>query len=106
MEGENVSVVQLDVNVQIIVVVVVENSCIMGIFNCEEVYGCEEQVCVLVEIFGMIVEMVCCILVVVLQSVQVCSDIVLDCLMQGVLVLLVLGNLVFDVVNDLLNILV
>ena len=42
-EGENASAAQPDVNAQITAAVAAENSRIMGILNCEEAHGREEQ---------------------------------------------------------------
>ena len=55
-EGENASAAQPDVNAQITAAVAAENSRIMGILNCEEAHGREEQACVLAETPGMTVE--------------------------------------------------
>ncbi|NJT73084.1 S49 family peptidase [Escherichia coli] len=52
-EGENASAAQPDVNAQITAAVAAENSRIMGILNCEEAHGREEQACVLAETPGM-----------------------------------------------------
>ncbi|MED9584846.1 S49 family peptidase [Escherichia coli] len=51
-EGENASAAQPDVNAQITAAVAAENSRIMGILNCEEAHGREEQACVLAETPG------------------------------------------------------
>ena len=48
-EGENASAAQPDVNAQITAAVAAENSRIMGILNCEEAHGREEQARVLAE---------------------------------------------------------
>ncbi|MGT8070508.1 S49 family peptidase [Escherichia coli] len=52
-EGENASAAQPDVNAQITAAVAAENSRIMGILNCEEAHGREEQARVLAETPGM-----------------------------------------------------
>ncbi len=46
-EGESASAAQPDVNAQITAAVAAENSRIMGILNCEEAHGREEQARVL-----------------------------------------------------------
>ncbi|MBS8888825.1 S49 family peptidase [Escherichia coli] len=51
-EGENASAAQPDVNAQITAAVAAENSRIMGILNCEEAHGREEQARVLAETPG------------------------------------------------------
>ncbi len=48
-EGENASAAQPDVNAQITAAVAAENSRIMGILDCEEAHGREEQARVLAE---------------------------------------------------------
>ncbi|HHX0977559.1 TPA: S49 family peptidase, partial [Escherichia coli] len=67
---------QPDVNAQITAAVAAENSRIMGILNCEEAHGREEQAR---------------------------SDTALDRLMQGAPAPLAAGNPASDAVNDLLN---
>ncbi len=102
-EGENASAAQPDVNAQITAAVAAENSRIMGILNCEEAHGREEQARVLAETPGMTVETARRILAVAPQSAQARSDTALDRLMQGAPAPLAAGNLASDAVNDLLN---
>ncbi|EGL2297099.1 S49 family peptidase, partial [Escherichia coli] len=83
MEGENASAAQPDVNAQITAAVAAENSRIMGILNCEEAHGREEQARVLAETPGMTVETARRILAAAPQSAQARSDTALDRLMQG-----------------------
>ena len=90
-EGENASAAQPDVNAQITAAVAAENSRIMGILNCEEAHGREEQARVLAETPGMTVETARRILT------------ALDRLMQGAPAPLAAGNPASDAVNDLLN---
>ncbi len=75
-EGENASAAQPDVNAQITAAVAAENSRIMGILNCEEAHGREEQARVLAETPGMTVETARRILAAAPQSAQARSD---DC---------------------------
>ncbi len=82
-EGENASAAQPDVNAQITAAVAAENSRIMGILNCEEAHGREEQARVLAETPGMTVETARRILAAAPQSAQARSDTALDRLMQG-----------------------
>ena len=82
-EGENASAAQPDVNAQITAAVAAENSRIMGILNCEEAHGREEQARVLAETPGMTVETARRILAAAPQSAQTRSDTALDRLMQG-----------------------
>ncbi|HAU9427764.1 TPA: S49 family peptidase, partial [Escherichia coli] len=82
-EGENASAAQPDVNAQITAAVAAENSRIMGILNCEEAHGREEQARVLAEPPGMTVETARRILAAAPQSAQARSDTALDRLMQG-----------------------
>lgn len=82
-EGENASAAQPDVNAQITSAVAAENSRIMGILNCEEAHGREEQARVLAETPGMTVETARRILAAAPQSAQARSDTALDRLMQG-----------------------
>lgn len=82
-EGENSSAAQPDVNAQITAAVAAENSRIMGILNCEEAHGREEQARVLAETPGMTVETARRILAAAPQSAQARSDTALDRLMQG-----------------------
>lgn len=84
-EGENASAAQPDVNAQITAAVAAENSRIMGILNCEEAHGREEQARVLAETPGMTVETARRILAAAPQSAQARSDTALDRLMQGAL---------------------
>ncbi|WP_139490913.1 S49 family peptidase [Escherichia coli] len=102
-EGENASAAQPDVNAQITAAVAAENSRIMGILNCEEAHGREEQACVLAETPGMTVETARRILAAAPQSAQTRSDTALDRLMQGAPAPLAAGNPASDAVNDLLN---
>ncbi|EGI41687.1 minor capsid protein C (GPC) [Escherichia coli TA280] len=102
-EGENASAAQPDVNAQITAAVAAENSRIMGILNCEEAHGREEQACVLAETPGMTVETARRILAAAPQSAQARSDTALDRLMQGAPAPLAAGNPASDAVNDLLN---
>ena len=102
-EGENASAAQPDVNAQITAAVAAENSRIMGILNCEEAHGREEQARVLAETPGMTVETARRILAAAPQSAQARSDTALDRLMQGAPAPLAAGNLASDAVNDLLN---
>ena len=88
-EGENASAAQPDVNAQITAAVAAENSRIMGILNCEEAHGREEQARR--------------ILAAAPQSAQARSDTALDRLMQGAPAPLAAGNPASDAVNDLLN---
>ena len=81
-EGENASAAQPDVNAQITAAVAAENSRIMGILNCEEAHGREEQARVLAETPGMTVETARRILAAAPQSAQARSDTALDRLMQ------------------------
>lgn len=83
MEGQNASAAQPDVNAQINAAVAAENSRIMGILNCEEAHGREEQARVLAETPGMTVETARRILAAAPQSAQARSDTALDRLMQG-----------------------
>ncbi len=69
-EGENASAAQPDVNAQITAAVAAENSRIMGILNCEEAHGREEQARVLAETPGMTVETARRILAAAPQSAQ------------------------------------
>lgn len=101
-EGD-ASAAQPDVNVQITAAVAAENSRIMGILNCEEAHGREEQARVLAETPGMTVETARRILAAAPQSAQARSDTALDRLMQGAPAPLAAGNLASDAVNDLLN---
>ncbi len=103
MEGENASAAQPDVNAQITAAVAAENSRIMGILNCEEAHGREEQARVLAETPGMTVETARRILAAAPQSAQARSDTALDRLMQGAPAPLAAGNPASDAVNDLLN---
>ena len=103
MEGENARAAQPDVNAQINAAVAAENSRIMGILNCEEAHGREEQARVLAETPGMTVETARRILAAAPQSAQARSDTALDRLMQGAPAPLAAGNLASDAVNDLLN---
>ncbi|MGT5894750.1 S49 family peptidase, partial [Escherichia coli] len=80
-EGENASAAQPDVNAQITAAVAAENSRIMGILNCEEAHGREEQARVLAETPGMTVETARRILAAAPQSAQARSDTALDRLM-------------------------
>ena len=102
-EGENASAAQPDVNAQITAAVAAENSRIMGILNCEEAHGREEQARVLAETPGMTVETARRILAAAPQSAQARSDTALDRLMQGAPAPLAAGNPASDAVNDLLN---
>ncbi|HFN5629115.1 TPA: S49 family peptidase, partial [Escherichia coli] len=102
-EGENASAAQPDVNAQITSAVAAENSRIMGILNCEEAHGREEQARVLAETPGMTVETARRILAAAPQSAQARSDTALDRLMQGAPAPLAAGNPASDAVNDLLN---
>lgn len=102
-EGENASAAQPDVNAQITAAVAAENSRIMGILNCEEAHGREEQARVLAETPGMTVETARRILAAAPQSAQTRSDTALDRLMQGAPAPLAAGNPASDAVNDLLN---
>ncbi len=102
-EGENASTAQPDVNAQITAAVAAENSRIMGILNCEEAHGREEQARVLAETPGMTVETARRILAAAPQSAQARSDTALDRLMQGAPAPLAAGNPASDAVNDLLN---
>lgn len=77
-EGENASAAQPDVNAQITAAVAAENSRIMGILNCEEAHGREEQARVLAETPGMTVETARRILAAAPQSAQARSDTALD----------------------------
>ncbi|HAV9585540.1 hypothetical protein QPL46_23740 [Escherichia coli] len=97
------SAAQPDVNAQITAAVAAENSRIMGILNCEEAHGREEQACVLAETPGMTVETARRILAAAPQSAQARSDTALDRLMQGAPAPLAAGNPASDAVNDLLN---
>ncbi|EPF5565871.1 S49 family peptidase, partial [Escherichia coli] len=101
-EGD-ASAAQPDVNAQITAAVAAENSRIMGILNCEEAHGREEQARVLAETPGMTVETARRILAAAPQSAQARSDTALDRLMQGAPAPLAAGNLASDAVNDLLN---
>ena len=80
-----------------------ENSRIMGILNCEEAHGREEQARVLAETPGMTVETARRILAVAPQSAQARSDTALDRLMQGAPAPLAAGNLASDTNKELLN---
>ncbi|KEM68416.1 clp protease family protein [Escherichia coli 6-537-08_S3_C1] len=91
-EGENASAAQPDVNAQITAAVAAENSRIMGILNCEEAHGREEQARVLAEPPGMTVETARRILAAAPQSAQARSDTALDRLMQGAPAPLAAGN--------------
>lgn len=102
-QGENASAAQPDVNAQITAAVAAENSRIMGILNCEEAHGREEQARVLAETPGMTVETARRILAAAPQSAQARSDTALDRLMQGAPAPLAAGNPASDAVNDLLN---
>lgn len=102
-EGENASAAQPDVNAQITAAVAAENSRIMGILNCEEAHGREEQARVLAETPGMTVETARRILAAAPKSAQARSDTALDRLMQGAPAPLAAGNPASDAVNDLLN---
>ncbi|SQP23411.1 S49 family peptidase [Escherichia coli] len=102
-EGKNASAAQPDVNAQITAAVAAENSRIMGILNCEEAHGREEQARVLAETPGMTVETARRILAAAPQSAQARSDTALDRLMQGAPAPLAAGNPASDAVNDLLN---
>ena len=102
-EGENASAAQPDVNAQITAAVAAENSRIMGILNCEEAHGREEQARVLAETPGMTVKTARRILAAAPQSAQARSDTALDRLMQGAPAPLAAGNPASDAVNDLLN---
>ncbi len=102
-EGENASAAQPDVNAQITAAVAAENSRIMGILNCEEAHGREEQARVLAETPGMTVETARRILAAAPQSAQARSDTALDRLMQGAPAPLAADNPASDAVNDLLN---
>lgn len=102
-DGENASAAQPDVNAQITAAVAAENSRIMGILNCEEAHGREEQARVLAETPGMTVETARRILAAAPQSAQARSDTALDRLMQGAPAPLAAGNPASDAVNDLLN---
>ena len=102
-EGENASAAQPDVNAQITAAVAAENSRIIGILNCEEAHGREEQARVLAETPGMTVETARRILAAAPQSAQARSDTALDRLMQGAPAPLAAGNPASDAVNDLLN---
>ncbi|EMW07350.1 putative enterobacteria phage lambda, capsid assembly protein [Escherichia coli 2853500] len=75
----------------------------MGILNCEEAHGREEQARVLAETPGMTVETARRILAAAPQSAQARSDTALDRLMQGTPAPLAAGNLASDTNNDLLN---
>ena len=83
--------------------VAAENSRIMGILNCEEAHGREEQARVLAETPGMTVKTARRILAAAPQSAQARSDTALDRLMQGAPAPLAAGNPASDAVNDLLN---
>ena len=102
-EGENASAAQPDVNAQITAAVAAENSRIMGILNCEEAHGREEQARVLAETPGMTVETARRILAAAPQSAQARSDTALDRLMQGAPAPLAAGNLASDTNKELLN---
>ncbi|MEL3366700.1 S49 family peptidase, partial [Escherichia coli] len=83
--------------------VAAENSRIMGILNCEEAHGREEQARVLAETPGMTVETARRILAAAPQSAQARSDTALDRLMQGTPAPLAAGNLASDTNKELLN---
>ncbi|EKJ0816248.1 S49 family peptidase [Escherichia coli] len=83
--------------------VAAENSRIMGILNCEEAHGREEQARVLAETPGMTVETARRILAAAPQSAQARSDTALDRLMQGAPAPLAAGNLASDTNKELLN---
>ncbi|MCZ8989347.1 S49 family peptidase, partial [Escherichia albertii] len=102
-EGENASAAQPDVNAQITAAVAAENSRIMGILNCEEAHGREEQARVLAETPGMTVETARRILAAAPQSAQARSDTALDRLMQGAPAPLAASNLASDTNKELLN---
>ena len=102
-EGENANAAQPDVNAQITAAVAAENSRIMGILNCEEAHGREEQARVLAETPGMTVETARRILAAAPQSAQARSDTALDRLMQGAPAPLAAGNLASDTNKELLN---
>nr|MDN1647043.1 hypothetical protein [Escherichia coli] len=97
------SAAQPDVNAQITAAVAAENSRIMGILNCEEAHGREEQARVLAETPGMTVETARRILAAAPQSAQARSDTALDRLMQGTPAPLAAGNLASDTNKELLN---
>ena len=98
-EGENASAAQPDVNAQITAAVAAENSRIMGILNCEEAHGREEQARVLAETPGMTVETARRILAAAPQSAQARSDTALE----GAPAPLAAGNLASDTNKELLN---
>ncbi len=89
-------------NAQITAAVAAENSRIMGILNCEEAHGREEQARS-GRNPGMTVETARRILAAAPQSAQARSDTALDRLMQGAPAPLAAGNPASDAVNDLLN---
>ncbi|MEG2665172.1 MAG: S49 family peptidase [Hafnia sp.] len=102
-EGDNTTAAPPDVNAQITAAVAAENNRIMGILNCEEASGREEQARVLAETPGMSVETARRILAAAPQSAQARTDTALDRLMQGAPAPLAAGHIASDAVNDLLN---
>lgn len=102
-EGDNTTAAPPDVNAQITAAVAAENNRIMGILNCEEASGREEQARVLAETPGMSVETARRILAAAPQSAQTRTDTALDRLMQGAPAPLAAGHTASDAVNDLLN---
>ncbi|EPJ4169040.1 S49 family peptidase [Citrobacter freundii] len=102
-EGDNTTAAPPDVNAQITAAVAAENNRIMGILNCEEAHGREEQARVLAETPGMNVETARRILAAAPQNAQTRTDTALDRLMQGAPAPLAAGHTASDAVNDLLN---
>ncbi|MRF59264.1 S49 family peptidase [Citrobacter portucalensis] len=102
-EGDNTTAAPSDVNAQITAAVAAENNRIMGILNCEEAHGREEQARVLAETPGMSVETARRILAAAPQNAQTRTDTALDRLMQGAPAPLAAGRTASDAVNDLLN---
>lgn len=102
-EGDNTTAAPPDVNAQITAAVAAENNRIMGILNCEEAHGREEQARVLAETPGMSVETARRILAAAPQNAQTRTDTALDRLMQGAPAPLAAGHTASDAVNDLLN---